>query len=228
MKPVPKTTVINKQSCIINKHKRASSTGTTGDESYYTTDDDDLEELETDLSSLKNSYEHVNIVCNGMFSTYDDDLESTPAASINCNLPVSDLCSDNTKVPSSESKDKISWESLSEASDNSDPTKEFNGEKKGDCDVLTIRLQSELENAKKELKLRDEEIERLSRIRTDVETELEDLTASLFQVSAKLLQKCQYFLRGGGVTPSRSRLGYKNSREVLESIGPHLYLDRRL
>lgn len=189
MKPVPKPTVINKQSCIINKHKRASSTGTTGDESYYTTDDDDLEELETDLSSLKNSYEHVNIVCNGMFSTYDDDdLESTPAASV---MPVSELSSDNTKVPSSDSKDKISWESLSEASDNSDPTKEFIGEKKGDCDVLAIRLQSELENAKKELKLRDEEIERLSRIRTDVETELEDLTASLFQVSPIFTKTCQ-------------------------------------
>lgn len=44
------------------------------------------------------------------------------------------------------------------------------------------RLQSELRQAHEELKLRDEEVERLSRIRQDVESELEDLTASLFQV----------------------------------------------
>lgn len=46
------------------------------------------------------------------------------------------------------------------------------------------RLQNELKEAHQELKLRDEEVGRLSRIRQDVEAELEDLTASLFQVSA--------------------------------------------
>lgn len=44
------------------------------------------------------------------------------------------------------------------------------------------RLQNELKEAHQELKLRDEEVSRLSRIRQDVEAELEDLTASLFQV----------------------------------------------
>lgn len=44
------------------------------------------------------------------------------------------------------------------------------------------RLQNELRDAHQELKLRDEEVVRLSRIRQDVEAELEDLTASLFQV----------------------------------------------
>jgi len=45
------------------------------------------------------------------------------------------------------------------------------------------KLQEELKRAHEELKLKDEEVTRLSRIRQDVETELEELTASLFQVS---------------------------------------------
>jgi len=44
------------------------------------------------------------------------------------------------------------------------------------------RLQEELSKAHQELRLRDEEVNRLSRIREEVEAELEELTASLFQV----------------------------------------------
>lgn len=44
------------------------------------------------------------------------------------------------------------------------------------------KLQDELEKAHQELKLKDEEVARLTRIREDVERELEELTASLFQV----------------------------------------------
>jgi Rab-3A-interacting protein len=44
------------------------------------------------------------------------------------------------------------------------------------------RLQEELSKAHQELRLRDEEVNRLSRVREEVEAELEDLTASLFQV----------------------------------------------
>lgn len=45
------------------------------------------------------------------------------------------------------------------------------------------RLEEELRKANETLKLRDEEVSRLSRIRADVESELEELTASLFQVN---------------------------------------------
>ena len=38
----------------------------------------------------------------------------------------------------------------------------------------------------KELKLKDEQCEKLSRVRNELEAELEDLTASLFQVCLKL------------------------------------------
>ena len=44
------------------------------------------------------------------------------------------------------------------------------------------KLQDELEKAHMKLKLKDEEVARLTRIREDVERELEELTASLFQV----------------------------------------------
>jgi GDP/GTP exchange factor Sec2p. len=44
------------------------------------------------------------------------------------------------------------------------------------------RLQEELSKAHQQLRLRDEEVNRLSRIREEVEAELEELTASLFQV----------------------------------------------
>lgn len=45
------------------------------------------------------------------------------------------------------------------------------------------KLEEELQHAREILRLRDEEVMKLSRIRQDVETELQELTASLFQVS---------------------------------------------
>ncbi|XP_054259974.1 guanine nucleotide exchange factor for Rab-3A-like [Macrosteles quadrilineatus] len=50
------------------------------------------------------------------------------------------------------------------------------------------RLQEELRRAREELKLRDEEVERLSRIRQEVESELEELTASLFQEAHNMVR----------------------------------------
>ena len=44
------------------------------------------------------------------------------------------------------------------------------------------RLQEELTQAQSQLKLKEEQVVKLSRIRDDVEREMEDLTASLFQV----------------------------------------------
>ncbi|ESO92177.1 hypothetical protein LOTGIDRAFT_217030 [Lottia gigantea] len=50
------------------------------------------------------------------------------------------------------------------------------------------RLQHELTNAQKELKLKDEECEKLSKVRYQMEEELEDLTASLFEEANKQVQ----------------------------------------
>jgi len=51
------------------------------------------------------------------------------------------------------------------------------------------RLQEELTQAQSELKLKEEQVVKLSRIRDDVERELEDLTASLFQEAHKMVQE---------------------------------------
>lgn len=51
------------------------------------------------------------------------------------------------------------------------------------------KLQDELRRAHEELKLKAEEVTRLSRIRQDVETELEDLTASLFQEAHNMVRE---------------------------------------
>ncbi|XP_076273781.1 guanine nucleotide exchange factor for Rab-3A-like isoform X1 [Rhynchophorus ferrugineus] len=52
-----------------------------------------------------------------------------------------------------------------------------------------IRLQDELRQANRLLKLRDEELARVNRIRLDVEAELEDLTASLFQEAHNMVRE---------------------------------------
>ncbi|KAF6216975.1 hypothetical protein GE061_001326 [Apolygus lucorum] len=51
------------------------------------------------------------------------------------------------------------------------------------------RLQEELRKAHDELKLRDEEVSRLTRIRSEVESELEELTASLFQEAHNMVRE---------------------------------------
>jgi len=51
------------------------------------------------------------------------------------------------------------------------------------------RLQEELTQAQSELKLKEEQVMKLSRIRDDVEREMEDLTASLFQEAHRMVQE---------------------------------------
>ena len=50
------------------------------------------------------------------------------------------------------------------------------------------RLQEELTQAQSQLKLKEEQVVKLSRIRDDVEREMEDLTASLFQVNRLFIE----------------------------------------
>lgn len=87
-----------------------------------------------------------------------------------------------------------------------DKNVQCNGEKPaGEVAVLSFdrrkehaftRLQDELQKAHQELKLKDEEVSRLTRIREDVERELEELTASLFQVSNEPRRFRESFLEG--------------------------------
>lgn len=68
-------------------------------------------------------------------------------------------------------------------------------QKKQVKEQAAIRLEFELQKAQKELKLRDEEITKLSRIRREVEMELEDLTASLFEEANKMVQEAKHASR---------------------------------
>ncbi|XP_065225615.1 guanine nucleotide exchange factor for Rab-3A-like [Planococcus citri] len=51
------------------------------------------------------------------------------------------------------------------------------------------KLEEELQHAREILRLRDEEVMKLSRIRQDVETELQELTASLFQEAHRMVRE---------------------------------------
>lgn len=51
------------------------------------------------------------------------------------------------------------------------------------------KLEDELQHAREILRLRDEEVMKLSRIRQDVETELQELTASLFQEAHRMVRE---------------------------------------
>ncbi|XP_046395481.1 guanine nucleotide exchange factor for Rab-3A-like [Ischnura elegans] len=54
---------------------------------------------------------------------------------------------------------------------------------------LILVLQEELKRANAEVRLRDEEVTRLSRVREEVEAELEELTASLFQEAHNMVRE---------------------------------------
>ena len=56
------------------------------------------------------------------------------------------------------------------------------------ADQSSSRLERELKRSQQNLKLKDEEIAKLSRIRGQVETELEDLTISLFEEANKMVR----------------------------------------
>ena len=60
--------------------------------------------------------------------------------------------------------------------------------KEGEACGEVIKLQGALASLQDKLHLKDEEIARLSRIRDDVEAELEDLTASLFEEAHKMVR----------------------------------------
>ncbi|XP_021925436.1 guanine nucleotide exchange factor for Rab-3A-like [Zootermopsis nevadensis] len=73
------------------------------------------------------------------------------------------------------------------------------------------RLQEELNKAHQELRLRDEEVNRLSRIREEVEAELEELTASLFQEAHNMV-------REANVRQATAERGLKESQMQIEVL----------
>ncbi|KAF2902245.1 hypothetical protein ILUMI_03943 [Ignelater luminosus] len=186
---------------LVNKHKRAGSTGTTGDESYTTDEEDNVDVDEPDCS-IK---EHVtNKLFNGHdhndFGSFSDIATITDKVG---HLSVMHRNSSDSSVYSDLGLDKGVDELPSY--DELQYSKSFKSECGNDVgeqvswtrsvtevkEQTFTKLQKELQEAHQELKLRDEEVNRLSRIRQDVEAELEDLTASLFQEAHNMVQEAK-------------------------------------
>lgn len=179
---VPKTA-----GCIIttNKHKRTSSNGTTGDEAC-TTDDEEIYIDEPDIA-IKNDVTRKLFKNHdpGAFGSFSDIATITDKVR---HLSVMHRNSSDSSVYSEKCPEELDEISSYELKDDSDSKSGSSSADPADWSSTMVkeqaflRLQHELKEANHELKVRDQELNRLSRIRQDVESELEDLTASLFQV----------------------------------------------
>lgn len=184
---------------LVNKHKRAGSTGTTGDESYTTDEEDNTEIDEPDCSikehvtsKLFDNHEHNEFGSFSDIATITDKVEHLSVMHRNSSdsSVYSDLGLEKVRdeLPRYEefqfsnlnNTDNLKNEFYKETGDKLTWTKSAAEVK----EQTFSKLQKELQDAHLELKLKDEEVTRLSRIRQDVESELEELTASLFQVKS--------------------------------------------
>ncbi|VEN62670.1 unnamed protein product [Callosobruchus maculatus] len=187
---VPKN-VVSSFNASINKHKRAGSTGTTGDESY-TTDEDDIDVDEPDITikeevtrKLFDNHNAGEFGCFSDIATITDKVRRIPVkTSMHRNSSDSSVYSENLEEESkgSSSDSKSLEEDIDRPTTWSTPVVEVR-------EQSYLLLQCELKEANQELKLRDHELKRLSRIREDLESELEDLTASLFQEAHNMVRE---------------------------------------
>lgn len=171
----------------LNTHKRAGSTGTTGDESCTTDEEDNADPDEPDCA-IKH---HVtgklftSIHVHGDFGSFSDIATITDKVghlgAMHRNSSDSSVYSDLGLDKCGDEFENISYSSASKNDAEGERAVWVRSVVEGKEQAFA-RLQNELKEAHEELKLRDEEVGRLSRIRQDVEAELEDLTASLFQV----------------------------------------------
>ncbi|KRT80634.1 hypothetical protein AMK59_6339, partial [Oryctes borbonicus] len=191
-------------SSLLNKqtHKRAGSTGTTGDESY-TTDEEDNVEVEEPECSIKDhvtsklfNHDHSD------FGLISDIATITDKVDQHQHVAVMHRNSSDSSVYSDLGLEKCADEiDLAYASKNGHESDEVDCKGASgdpvdwrrsiaeDEEMTFVRLQQELKIAHQELRLRDEEVTKLNRIRQDVESELEDLTASLFQEAHNMVRE---------------------------------------
>ncbi|KAI4462717.1 hypothetical protein MML48_4g00009505 [Holotrichia oblita] len=183
-------------SSLTNKHthKRAGSTGTTGDESYTTDEEDNVESEEPEYSikdhvtSKLFNHDHGDFGLISDISTITDKVEkhvtvmhrNSSDSSVYSDLGL-EKCVDEIDLAYTGKNERESDEIDCKGA-SGDPTEWSRNVVEGK-ELAFTRLEQELKVAHQELRLRDEEVTKLNRIRQDVESELEDLTASLFQVS---------------------------------------------
>ncbi|CAG9860922.1 unnamed protein product [Phyllotreta striolata] len=149
-------------------HRRTGSTGTTGDESYTTDDDDDVDEPDITIK------DHVT---RGLYDI------STIADKVTIDRNSSDSSMFSDKFVEELDKDRDSDAKSASGSEWSSTGVVQVGEQS------YLRLQNELREANQELRLRDVELNRLNRLQRNVEAELEDLTASLFQEAHNMVRE---------------------------------------
>ncbi|KAJ8953074.1 hypothetical protein NQ318_013416 [Aromia moschata] len=185
--------MVPKTAGCLTGHRRAGSTGTTGDESYTTDEEDNVDVDEADVTirdhvtrRLFDGHQPGAFGSFAEIATITDKVRHLGA--VHRNSSDSSVYSDLGLEKCADELDEI--ESLKDDSDSKSGASSGGGDHSewsrsmvADVkDQAFLRLKNELKEANKELKLRDQELTRLSRIRQDVEAELEDLTASLFQV----------------------------------------------
>ncbi|XP_008206503.1 guanine nucleotide exchange factor for Rab-3A isoform X2 [Nasonia vitripennis] len=232
---------------LTTKHRRAGSTGTTGDEEY-TTDEDELYGDEADCAApgLGHAAPHPILksdlarAATDLFgyatpkrdeeadeptSLFDEDdvkfcrdSSAKPPTIFNyaspnhydnnnvddgdnqsnnnsCSSGVQKDIEDSKQTENGDSKRRSSPVASSTGGESLEPSKDRSEEAAEDeCETAAkepaiAKLQEELRRAHEELRLKDEEVARLSRIRQDVEAELEELTASLFQEAHNMVRE---------------------------------------
>lgn len=176
-----------------SKHKRVGSTGTTGDESYSSDEEDNLELEGADVTIRNHAsrklfndrngfgYASVNTLSDKMRGLSGNDRNSSDSSMYSdidlekCDLEVIssfDLKDDSDSKSAASSSDQVDWSGSVICKDQ-----------------MLIGLQDELKQASRQLKIKDEELAKVNRIRQDVEAELEDLTASLFQEAHNMVRE---------------------------------------
>ncbi|XP_050296039.1 guanine nucleotide exchange factor for Rab-3A-like [Anthonomus grandis grandis] len=175
----------------IQKHKRVGSTGTTGDESY-SSDEEDNVDLENGDVTLRNqmgrhgysdragyAYSAVNTITEKALMSDRNSSDSSMYSDLDlekCDLEVIsafDIKDDSDNKSAASGSDQIDW----------------SGSVVSCKDHIVLGLQDELKQVHRQLKVKDEELARVNRIRQDVEAELEDLTASLFQEAHNMVRE---------------------------------------
>uniref|UniRef100_A0A1B6EP55 GDP/GTP exchange factor Sec2 N-terminal domain-containing protein n=1 Tax=Cuerna arida TaxID=1464854 RepID=A0A1B6EP55_9HEMI len=133
------------------------------------------------LGNAENKHDvSVNGVVNNGYDKGDDEKHSLES--------LTDMELENVKRSSSPPEDIPRYQGLQADSGLESAASSWDRTVAEVKEHAVTRLQDELRKAREELKLKDEEVVKLSRIRQEVESELEELTASLFQEAHNMVR----------------------------------------
>ncbi|KAL1509657.1 hypothetical protein ABEB36_004363 [Hypothenemus hampei] len=175
----------------IHNHKRVGSTGTTGDESY-SSDEEDNVEIDPDVTIR----DHITRQLFNDEPEYEYRAVDTISDNIR-RISVTDRNSSDSSMYSDIDLEKCDLEMISsfDLKDESDSKSAPSGSDQIDFSKsiassrTVTELQDQLKQVTRQLKNKDEELARVNRSKQDVEAELEDLTASLFQEAHNMVRE---------------------------------------